>query len=316
MLLIEACEKFIRKNGKYNVTGHQWKHMFNATCPFTDTEGLRLKLITNQPFDYIDYTPTLDNIFLDEPTLSGFRTYVDLMFAADQDDMSYFKMFRHLLPDHYKQLNSILARGKYSGSSPEVGYKIPICLIPVMELHAIERYSRAYTVKTVCLSLERTLLRLRLNSFFLAVTKLLQCTEDDLVNILYEKGVLPSVDFQLISSQKELTIGLSLLRSCGDIMDDLGVTLQTKEQLFGMLKPKYCVPNTNMCQALQYVFIWHPIYSRHLGSLFVETEITGDGKGRLRRSKPNKKGCRNDLRENFDVLAAAMKISLPELLCQ
>ncbi len=164
---------------------------------------------------------TLDHVFLDETNIRGFERYVGLMFGPYDGDMCYFKILRTLLPDHYANLNAIVKRGKYLQLSPSELYKVLICLIPVIEFHALEDYSSVYNVKSSCVSLGRMHIRLKLNSFFLAVIELLNCTENDLVEVLYNKGVLPSKNFQLISTQKELTIGLKMTRSCGGLLDDL-----------------------------------------------------------------------------------------------
>lgn len=290
MQLDKACEEFIRKKRNFSVAGHQRKYMFDVKCPFVDAEGLRFILTTNNPYDYLNYKPTLDHVFLDEPSIRGFERYVDLMFGSYDGDMCYFKILRTLLPDHFANLNSIVKRGKYLQRSPPELYKVPICLLPVMEFHALEDYSSVYNVKSSCVSLERMHIRLKLNSFFIAVIELLNCTENDHVEVLYNKGVLPSMDFQLISTQKELTIGLKLTRSCGGLMDDMGNALRKHERQIGLVEPRFCEPNTNLCQALQCLFVFHPLYRSRPNSLFVDTEVIDGGKGRLARAVPNKKG--------------------------
>lgn len=290
MFLDKACEEFIKKKRNFSVAGHQRKCMFGVTCPFIDAEGLRFILITNNPYDFLNYKPTLDHVFLDEASIQGFERYVDLMFAPSEGNMCYFNILKTLLPDQFSDLDNIIRRGKYLQTSVSSDYKVPICLIPVLEFQALEDNSLFYSVKSPSVSLERTQIRLKLNSFFRAVLELLNCTEDDLTEVLYKKGVLPSKGFQLISTQKELTQGLKLARSCGDLMSDLGSKLLQYEREVGIVKPKFCQPNTNLCQALQCLFAFHPLYQQRLKSLFVETELIDSGKGRLARAIPNKKG--------------------------
>ncbi|KAH3717558.1 hypothetical protein DPMN_060351 [Dreissena polymorpha] len=262
------CEKFIREKRNFNANGHQKKYMFSVTCPFTDVEGLRFTSITNSPYDYLNYKPTLDHVFLDEPTLAAFERYVDLMFsvADEKIDMCYFKILKTLVPEHFATLNERIKKGRYMQSNPTLNYRLPICIIPVLELHGIEEFSKVYSVKSTCLSLERTQIRLKLNTYFRAVMTLLDCTENDIVEILVKKGVLPSKNFQLVSTQKELTIGLKIVRSCGEIYEALQTGIEMREMNANVysLQPKYGYPNTNLCQALEVLFVMHPLYSKHI----------------------------------------------------
>jgi hypothetical protein len=293
MYLSKLCEEFIREKRNFNAGGHQKKYMFNVTMPFTDVEGLRFVALTNSPYDFLNYVPTLDHVFLDEPTLAAFERYVDLMFPVDDDktDMCYFKLLKTLIPDQFATLHERVKKGRYMHSSPNETYKIPICLIPVLELHGIEYFSRCFTVKSTCLSLERTQIRLRLNSFFRAVMTLLGCRESDLIEILVRKGVLPNTNFQLISTQKELTIGLKIAKSCGGIYEALKPAIELAEQRASInaLRPKYGYPHSNLCQALEFLFATHPLYRQHINSLSVKTELIDGGKGRLWNAIPNRK---------------------------
>ncbi|KAH3783256.1 hypothetical protein DPMN_161189 [Dreissena polymorpha] len=287
------CEKFIREKRNFNANGHQKKYMFSVTCPFTDVEGLRFTSITNSPYDYLNYKPTLDHVFLDEPTLAAFERYVDLMFsvADEKIDMCYFKILKTLVPEHFATLNERIKKGRYMQSNPTLNYRLPICIIPVLELHGIEEFSKVYSVKSTCLSLERTQIRLKLNTYFRAVMTLLDCSENDIVEILVKKGVLPSKNFQLVSTQKELTIGLKIVRSCGEIYEALQTGIEMREMNANVysLQPKYGYPNTNLCQALEVLFVMHPLYIKHWKSLQIETELIDGGKGRLTNAIPNRK---------------------------
>ncbi|KAH3707281.1 hypothetical protein DPMN_066682 [Dreissena polymorpha] len=55
------------------------------------------------------------------------------------------------------------------------------------------------------------------------------------------------------------------------------------------LQPKYGYPNTNLCQALEVLFVMHPLYRKHINSLHIETELIDGGKGRLVNAIPNRK---------------------------
>jgi len=123
-------------------------------------------------------------------------------------------------------------------------------------LHGIEEFSKVYSVKSTCLSLERTQIRLKLNTYFRAVMTLLDCSENDIVEILVKKGVLPSKNFQLVSTQKELTIGLKIVRSCGEIYAALRNSIELREMTHvkyyvHSLRPKYGHPYLNLLQSLE-----------------------------------------------------------------
>ncbi|KAH3800662.1 hypothetical protein DPMN_154300 [Dreissena polymorpha] len=120
---------------------------------------------------------------------------------------------------------------------------------------------------------------------------LLDCSENDIVEILVKKGVLPSKNFQLVSTQKELTIGLKIVRSCGEIYEALQTGIEMREMNANVysLQPKYGYPNTNLCQALEVLFVMHPLYRKHINSLHIETELIDGGKGRLVNAIPNRK---------------------------
>jgi len=289
------CEAFIREKRNFFASGHQKKYMFSVTCPFTDAEGLRFTAITNNPYDYLNYKPTLDHVFLDEPTLAAFERYVDLMFSAadEETDMCYFKILKNVIPVHFATLYERIKQGRYMQSSPTENYRLPICIIPVLELHGIEEFSKVYSVKSTCLSLERTQIRLKLNTYFRAVMTLLDCTENDIVEILVKKGVLPSKNFQLISTQKELTIGLKIVRSCGELYGALrnGIEMREMNATYNVysLRPKYGCQYLNLWQSLELLFLTHPLYIKHWNSLQIETELIDGGKGRLTNAIPNRK---------------------------
>lgn len=330
--LAAQCEIFIRAKRNFNTNGHQRRYLFNVTSPFVDADGLIFTAITNSPYDYLDYAPTLDHVFLNEPTLQDFERYVDIMFDEkdETDDWCYFKIFKKLLPEDFQKFTSIIQRGKYRQSTSGEEYKVPICMIPIAEYHLLEEHSSVYSVKGSCLSLERSHLRLKLNSYFHALMTLLNCSEEDIVEVLCRKGVLPSKDFQLISTQKELTIAFKRYKSSGDTMDRLGDRLKELEATFAFIKPKYGMPNTNLCQALQTLFATHPLYLQHHRSLLVETVTINGGKGHLQRAIPNKKRKYTDNQRdqsclpkklakgvqqtanNIDILADAMLEVVPE----
>ncbi|KAH3808006.1 hypothetical protein DPMN_136354 [Dreissena polymorpha] len=114
MFVQTLCEKFIREKRNFNANGHQKKYMFSVTCSFTDVEGLRFTSITNSPYDYLNYKPTLGHVFLDEPTLAAFERYVDLMFsvADEKIDMCYFKILKTLVPEHFATRNERIKKGR------------------------------------------------------------------------------------------------------------------------------------------------------------------------------------------------------------
>ncbi|KAH3807692.1 hypothetical protein DPMN_136039 [Dreissena polymorpha] len=228
---------------------------FSVTCPFTDVEGLRFTSITNSPYDYLNYKPTLDHVFLDEPTLAAFERYVDLMFsvADEKIDMCYFKNMKTLVPEHFATLNERIKKGRYMQSNPTLNYRLPICIIPVLELHGIEEFSKVYSVKSTCLSLERTQIRLKLNTLLSSSHDSTRLFGNDIVEILVKKGVLPSKNFQLVSTQKELTIGLKIVRRLCEIYEALQTGIEMREMNANVysLQPKYGYPNTNLCPGVR-----------------------------------------------------------------
>jgi hypothetical protein len=118
---------------------------------------------------------------------------------------------------------------------------------------------------------------------------LLNCSENDIIEVLFQKGVLPSKDFKLVCTQKELTIALKRLRSSNDFLERFGSELRKLESTLVLVKPTYGQPNTNLSQALEYLFTFHPLYRHHLRSLDVKTELMNGGKGRLPGAIPNNK---------------------------
>ena len=91
--------------------------MFNVTTPFTDLEGLRFTTATNYPFDYLMYEPTVDHLFLDEPSMQAFERYIDMMFNETDklDDWSYFKILRELGVEEFRHLSSTVKIGLFKG---------------------------------------------------------------------------------------------------------------------------------------------------------------------------------------------------------
>ncbi|KAH3851715.1 hypothetical protein DPMN_094199 [Dreissena polymorpha] len=120
---------------------------------------------------------------------------------------------------------------------------------------------------------------------------LLDCSENDIVEILVKKAVLPSKIFQLISTQKELKICLKIVRSCGEIYEALKYGIEMREMNANgyALQPKYGYLNSNLCQASEVLFVMHPLYRMHINSLHIETELINGGKGRLVNAIPNRK---------------------------
>ena len=289
-MLYNLCSHFIRQKRNFSETAHQRKHMFNATCPFTELEGLRFSAITNNPYDLLKYAPTCEHLFLDEATLMAFERYVDLMFIDDDenDDLCYFKIMKNLSPITYANIDTIIQNGKYKQTSATSDYKVPICMIPIIEFQVIEKYSSFYNVKSVCDSLERSQIRYKLNTYFHALMTLLKCTERDIINILYNKGVLPSTDFKLICSQKELTIAYKRYNSCTDVHIELGAQLKILEQK-GIVKPKYGYSHSNRCESLTTLFSTHPVYKEHQSSLSTPTFFINSGKECLTHAVRNNK---------------------------
>ena len=324
-MLLE-CERFIRAKRNYNASGHQRRYMFEVTSPFIELEGLRFKLITNSPYDYLDYVPTLQHIFLREPTLLDFERYVENFFPEHEEmyeDLCYFKIIKSLLPDDFRDFPNTIRNGKYYKQTTGDEYKIPICLIPVIEYQALEQHSSLYKVKSSCCSLDRTVIRIKLNTYFRSLMAVLQCSEGEVLDILVRKGVLPSRNFQLISTQKDLTIAYRRYQSCGNLESRLADRIREVEKKPFLIKPKYGSPNSNLCQALQCLFNFHPHYQETHDSLFVSTDVLG--KGRLLDAIPNRKRKSQDSRrdqsnlpkkllESDNILMTAMKLCVPELI--
>ena len=290
MLLSTQIESFIRARRNFEGSSHQRKHLFNTTAPFTDLEGLRFTAITNSPYDYLKYKPTPAHLFLKDASLRSFDEYLDVMFhqADGESDWCYFKIFRNLLPTEFGNFGDLFKQGTYRKLSPNCDYKIPICLIPVVEFQCLEEFSDFYSVKAACASLERTHIRLKLNSYFTALKRLLGCTDSDIIDRLFEHGVIPTKDFQLISTQKELTIAYQCFKKCG-LKEQLGHALKKNESEWIYPIPKYGIGNQNLQQTLMFLFMRHPLYNKSCGSLFVDTEIEDGGKGRLPNAIPNNK---------------------------
>ena len=302
-MLYNLCSHFIRQKRNFSETAHQRKHMFNATCPFTELEGLRFSAITNNPYDLLKYAPTCEHLFLDEATLMAFERYVDLMFIDDDenDDLCYFKIMKNLSPVAYACIDTIIQNGKYKQTSATSDYKVPICMIPIIEFQVIEKYSSFYNVKSVCASLERSQIRYKLNTYFQALMTLLKCTEQDIINILYNKGVLPSTNFKLICSQKELTIAYKRYISSTDFQIELGAQLQIQENK-GIVKPKYGYCHSNRCESLTALFSTHPVYMNHQSSLSISTYFIDNGKGCLIHAVRNKKRPYTENPKNHEYL--------------
>lgn len=333
--LSDVCLRFIKARHSYSSRGHESKVMFSVTSPFTDLEGLRLPSSSNCIFDFISYEPTLDHVFLDEASLEGFERYLDAMFCeADKlEDWSYFKILSNVDSAAYQHFTDIVKTGRFGKQSADSDYRVPISLISVAEFHLFENCSRMYTVKCTNIPLERSNIRVKLNTYFRVLMSLLNCSEDDVLDVLYRKGILPSKDFKLISTQKELTIALKRYRSSG-LQERFEKSFVSLELIFGILKPKYVFPNTNLCQALQLLFGTHPWYFRHQQNLLIATNFIGNGKGHLdhavqnrkrkhliekteqmlyqpKKSKEQTETCSNPSEDN--VLATAMRQYIPEL---
>ena len=271
--------------------GHERKHMFNVTSPFTDVEGLRFTSITNSPYDFLDYNPTPEHVFLTNPSLQAFGKYVDELFPAnDQQDWTYFKILRKLCPEDFENLSNIIENSRQSRRSIQVGRSTtPICLIPVAEFVTLEEYSRVYRVKANNISLEKTQIRLKLNTYFKALLRVLNCQESDIIDILYMKQVIPSRNFHLLCTQKELTYALKKIHKSGTLAR-LGDRLRRMEiNARIILKPFYGSIHSNLCQSLEYLFGIHPLFSKFQNSLTIETQLNGDGKGILANAMPNRK---------------------------
>lgn len=288
--LPSTIEGFIRARRNFDGSGHERKYMFNATSPFTDLEGLRFSTITNSPYDFLKYTPTSDHLFLKDATLRGFEDYVQCMFnpSDEVDDWCYFKILKKLQSDIFSDFTNILADGKFKRSAVPTDFKIPICLIPVIEYNTLEQYSQVYRVKAACVSLEKTQIRMKLNTYFMSLQRLLKCSEADIINVLVNHGVLPSSAFSLVSTQKELTKAFSMFKKSG-LGPKLGRALVSYESRGGLVMPKYGVRNQNLNQTLMHLFLEHPVYRRFHSSLYIDTTIEEDGKGRLSYAVPNKK---------------------------
>lgn len=305
--LSDICRRFIKARRNYVTKGDESKTMFSVTSPFTELEGFRFASVGNCKFDFLNYVPTLDHVFLEEATLQGFERYLDMMFSeADKlEDFSYFKILSKLDTELFQQFTDIVKTGCFSRQSANSEYRVPISLISVAEFHLIENCSSLYTVKTTNIPLERSNIRVRLNTYFHALITLLNCSEDDILEVLYRRGILPSKEFQLISTQKELTIGLKRYRSSG-LQEKFEQRFTNLEQLVGLMKPKFAYPNSNLCQALQQVFAMHPLYFSHQQSLLVETTFINDGKGCLDRAVRSRK--RKGLSEQTQILPKKSKL--------
>ena len=290
--LTDLCKRFIRKKRNMEGAGHERKHMFNVTCPFTDVEGLRFTAITNSPYDYLDYMPTTDHVFLTNPSLQAFEKYVDELFPVEnQQDWTYFKILKKLCPDDFENLSGIIESTKPSRRNTiQVDRSTtPICIIPVTEFVILEEYSRIYRVKANNTSLEKTQIRLRLNTYFKALLRVLNCQESDIIDILYRKQVIPSKDFHLLCTQKELTYSIKKINKSG-MLSRLGDRLRKVEINDRIiLKPLYGSLHSNLCQSLEYLFGLHPLFSNFQNSLNIETQLNGDGKGILSNAVPNRK---------------------------
>ncbi len=316
--LPSVCESFVRSRRNLDGCGHERRHMFNSTCPFVDTEGLRYTSSTNNSFDYVKYQPSAAHLFLSEPSLNAFSRYLDGMFDPrdDNSDWCYFKILKKLLPRDFGNLVEIVKRGTFLNKSAPEGYRLPLCLIPVIEFQLIEDHSDAYSVKFSNASLQRILCRQKLNTYFRALLTLLDCSEDQLLKVMVSKGVLPSMDFRLLSTQKELTIALARYRRSGDIHDRLVEALHSAESTHGMLKPAYGSPNTNLLQSLVDIFARHPVYVAARDSLLLETYFfDGERKSRLSNTRPIRRPKKRQRKGRNDILAEAMSRTIPELMC-
>lgn len=283
------CETFIRKKRNFEGAGHQRKNMFNVTCPFTDIEGFRFTSITNSPYDFLDYIPTAQHLFLTEPTLEAFEKYIDEIFKNEQSDWSYFNILKKLSPMDFSKLTDTLENTNLSRRvDKEVRTSIPICIIPVTEFAALEDYSRIYGVKSNNQSLERTQIRLRLNTYFVALIRTLNCTESDIIDVMHRKNILPSKNFHLVCTQKELTYAFRKIQTSG-ILSRIGIRLQVIENSGMVVKPLFGCLHSNLCQALECLFALHPMFAQFQDALTLETQLINDGKGILSNAKPNRK---------------------------
>jgi hypothetical protein len=149
--LSTICKEFIKAKRNLKANGHQKRNMFIVTCSFIDAEGLRFTAVTNCPYDYLDYKPMVD-MFLIKPTLDSFEEYVDLMFN-DIDDWCYFKILRKILPEDFADYTSIVQCGKYQQQPSTINYRVPICIIPIVEFQTMEDYSSVYRGQSACHSL-------------------------------------------------------------------------------------------------------------------------------------------------------------------
>lgn len=296
---LALCGKFVRAKRRLNVNGHERRYMFNVTCPFTCAEGMRFSLITNGPYDFLNYEPTTAHVFIEEPTLEAFENYVDEMFNDEiQDDFSYFKILKAISNSQFSNLVQNVNRGMFKNSSSDSNKKLPISIIPVIENQLLEDHSILYTVKSTSPPLERMYVRLKLNTYFVSLMKLLQCTEEDIINILYRKGVLPSRQFQLVSSQKALMISLKRFYSDTSLNDELKTKLRQLEINGNLIKPLWGNLNSNLVQALSFLFSTHPLYSKRLDSLLVKTKFMFGGKGYLSEvGVPMKRKCTGQHRD-------------------
>ncbi len=231
-------------------------------------------------------------------------------------DWCYFKLLKKLTPHDYDNLAEIVKRGTFIRESASLeDYRLPLCFIPVVEYQLLEDHSWFYTVKSSNPSLERTHLRQKLNTYFRALMTLLDCSEDQLLEVMVSKGVLPSKDFKLLTTQKELTSALARYKRCG-LHDRLVEALNSEESIIGMLKPAYGSPNTNLLQSIVEVFAWHPVYVASRDSLSLETFFfDGERKRRMSNHRPPKRERKRRERKRRDILAEAMYLTIPELMC-
>ena len=288
--LSSAIQKFIRVRRNFDGNSHQRKYLFNSTCPFTDIEGLRFSTITNSPYDYLSYNPTPEHLFLRDASLESFRRYVSVMFCSnvESEDWSYFKILKKLIPEKFAKITDIVKSSTFRRALPSADFKLPICLIPVIEFYTIESFSMVYGVKSACASLEKTQIRMKLNSYFHALKRLLNCSEGDILDVLVEFGVLPNAEFTLVSTQKDLTVAFSLFRK-SSLHESIGKSLMAFEYKGGVVKPYHGLGNENLHQSLVYLFCRHPLYINFQDCLFLDTEIENGGKGRLPTAQPNRK---------------------------
>ncbi|KAH3753614.1 hypothetical protein DPMN_188254 [Dreissena polymorpha] len=82
--------------------------------------------ITNSPYDYLNYKPTLDHVFLDEPTLAAFERYVDLMFSvADERLICATSNIENIRTRTFRNSNRAHKKGRYM-QSIHVKHRLPI----------------------------------------------------------------------------------------------------------------------------------------------------------------------------------------------